>query len=251
MRNVSVSYGKKQVMKNIDLSIATGKLYAIVGPNGAGKTTLINAAARQVRVNNGEIIIDGRNTKDISRRDFAKISALLPQYRDIPDVTVSDMISMGRFPHRGIGTGLSEDDIKIIKRSMMLAGVEKFADKPVRRLSGGERQRVYLAMLMAQDTKYLFLDEPTTYLDIAGCIEMMQILSRMRNDGKCIAAVLHDLVLAMSFADELIVIDGGEAVFVGTPEEAFAAKIGEKIFGVELKRIHEDNRIVYYYDSHI
>ncbi len=232
--NISFFYGKKQVLKDISLEFEKGKLYAVIGPNGSGKTTLLHLLAR-LHKPIGTLTLDGENHDNIPRRDFAKRLALLPQERSIPDMTAFDLVSAGRYPYLDISRRLGEQDLVAVKKAMTATNTEQFANNSLKKLSGGERQRAYIAMLMAQATPYVLLDEPTSHLDISHAFEVMELLSKMRNDGKCVIAVLHDLSLALKYADEVIVLQNGDVRATGAPSDIVNGGYIESVFGVRYR----------------
>ncbi len=229
--NLSFFYGKKQVLKDISLKFEQGKVYAIIGPNGSGKTTLLQLLAR-LQKPIGTLTLDSENYENIIRLDFAKKLALLPQERSIPDMSVYDLVSSGRYPYLDISRKLSTEDIAVVKNALTATNTEEFAQRSMKKLSGGERQRAYIAMLMAQDTPYVLLDEPTSHLDISYAFEIMELLSKMRDSGKCVIAVLHDIPLAMKYADEVIILQDGEVKAVGSPSDIMNGDYIESVFRV-------------------
>ena len=228
---LSFSYGKKQVLQDVSLELERGRLYTVIGPNGSGKTTLLHALAKLNKPCGG-LTLDGEDYAKIARRDFAKKLTLLPQERSIPDMTVFDLVSAGRYPHLDFSRRLGGKDIKVIQNAMTATGVEEFSGRSLRKLSGGERQRSYIAMLMAQETPYLLLDEPTAHLDISHAFEVMELLRGMRDEGKCVITVLHDLPMALDYADKVIVLQSGEVKAVGAPEKIQNSGCIESVFQV-------------------
>lgn len=248
VQNLSFSYGKQQILKNISLELEAGKLYAVIGVNGSGKTTLIHALARLYSAE-GILTLDGENYQRIPRRQFAQKVALLPQERNIPEISVFELVSSGRYPYLDLSKRLGENDIAIVETAMRETNTEKIAQKSIKRISGGERQRAYIAMLMAQDTPYLLLDEPTTHLDISCAFEVMELLCKLRDAGKCIVTVIHDLSLALKYADELIALSNGEVISKSTPKEAVERGVPERVFGVSCHAVPLDGE-EYYVPSH-
>ena len=159
------SYGGRTVLNNISAAFSPGKLYAVLGPNGSGKTTLIRLLSRLLLPDSGSLTLDEKSYTCYGRKEFARQLALLPQTRPIPAISVQDLVSHGRFPYLGLSRTPGRADLEAVDRAMAAVNVQAFAGRDLRRLSGGERQRVYLALLLAQDTRYVLLDEPTTYLD--------------------------------------------------------------------------------------
>lgn len=248
-QNLRFSYGKAEVIKNVSLNLEKGKLYAVIGPNGSGKTTLIKLLSRLNKESEGSLFLDGEPYGKIGRKDFARKVALLPQGRNVPTMTVFDLVSCGRFPHLDLSRRMTAQDEEIVRFSMKSAGVEAFGDKPLKKLSGGQRQRVYIAMLLAQDAPYVLLDEPTTHLDISAKFDIMELLCDIRRSGKCVVAVLHDLDLALKYADEIILMSRGEIVNIGSPEETVASGKIQSAFGVKCESIDIEGQKVFHFDA--
>ena len=249
VKNLSFSYGKGRILSDISAKFEKGYFYAIIGANGSGKTTLINNLSRIVKPTSGEIFIDGTDYKDISRKEFAKKVSLLPQGRNVPNMSAFDLVSAGRYPYLDLSRNLSDEDVKIVNISMQMTDTEKFADKNLKRLSGGERQRVYLAMLAAQNTDYILLDEPITHLDMASEYKTLNLLADMSSKGKCVIAVLHNLPLALEYADEICVVDKGKIVKTGTPKEIAGSNVFEEFFGIQCKTINTDGKDRYIFQE--
>ena len=232
VKDVSFSYDKEPVLKNVSLALAPGKFYAVVGPNGSGKTTLIRLLSRLSRPDSGQLFLDGRCYAEFERRDFARQLAMLPQSRPVPAISVRELASHGRFPHLPMSRKLSAEDRKIVERALREAGAEGLARRSVKELSGGQRQRAYLAMLLAQDTPYVLLDEPTTYLDVSAQFGVMDTLQQMSRSGKCVAAVLHDLSLALQYCDELIVMEQGRLCASAPPKALVDSGVLDRVFNI-------------------
>ena len=232
IKNASFSYGRMPVIREIGTGFARGELCAIVGPNGCGKTTLLRMIGNLLKPDDGRIFLDGKPYEEYGRKDFARHVASMPQIRPIPQMTVEELITNGRYPHLKFSRKLSENDENAVRTAMRLADVERFASQYLNELSGGERQRAYMALLMAQETNYVLLDEPTTYLDISAQFSVMHILRQMRDSGKCVIAVLHDLSMAMEFCDWIMVMHAGTVAADGSVDELASSDIWERVFGV-------------------
>ncbi len=237
MRGVGFGYRDKTVLKGIDLQLRRGELTAIVGPNGCGKTTLLRLMGRLSEPQSGELLLCSKPYSMYSRRNFAKNVALMPQTRTIPAMTVWEFVSHGRYPYLDFSQKLSQRDERAVALAMQKTETEAFAQRDLQQLSGGERQRAYLAFLLAQETPVALLDEPTTYLDIAAQYSVMRILGKMRDDGKCVTAVLHDLPLAMEFCDRVIVMNNGRICADGMPCELAQSDVWRTVFGVSCTEI--------------
>ena len=234
------SYGGRTVLNNISAAFSPGKLYAVLGPNGSGKTTLIRLLSRLLLPDSGSLTLDEKSYTCYGRKEFARQLALLPQDRPIPAISVQDLVSHGRFPYLGLSRTPGRADLEAVDRAMAAVNVQAFAGRDLRRLSGGERQRVYLALLLAQDTRYVLLDEPTTYLDASAQFSVMENLKRMSQDGKCVIAVLHDLNLALSFSDEICLLNQGHIAAFGAPEALVEQGVLDRVFSIRCRSVVVD-----------
>ena len=183
VRDLSFSYGKNKVLKGISFTIEGGKITTIMGANGCGKSTLFNLMTKNLYPRKGNIFLHGRNIQNFGLKDFAKRVSIVHQYNSsADDITVERLVSFGRTPHMKMMQGRSDEDEKLIEWAMEVTNVEKYRDREVSRLSGGQRQRVWIAMALAQNTKILFLDEPTTYLDIRYQIEILELVKKLNEE---------------------------------------------------------------------
>lgn len=239
--NISVFYGKKQVLFDISSSIERGKFTAIIGRNGSGKSTLLSALTSQIAYS-GKILLDGRDISSIDRRERAKMISFLPQNLPVTQFTVTETVAFGREPH--ISFKLTEADLGIVEKSLEKCGISHLKDKRLTEISGGERQMAYLSMMLAQDADLMLLDEPTTYMDAPNARELLTALKAAQSDGKTVAAVMHDLTGAVNFADNIILIDRGNLIFAGTRDNALSSGIIESTMGVE-KYALEDGKVVF------
>ncbi len=239
LNRISAGYGKQTVLDGISVDFEKGKLTSIIGVNGCGKSTLLKAILGILSLSSGEIFIDGENLLTISRNEIAKKIAYLSQGKNIPDMTVEQMVLHGRFPYLSYPRRYSSHDREVAIKAMETVGVAEFAHKPLYSLSGGMRQNAYIAMALAQDTDYILLDEPTTYLDIAHQLELMRLLKQLSDNGKGIVTVMHDLPLAFDFSDTLTVMNNGGIIACGTPSELCNLPIIEDIFGVKIKQMQD------------
>lgn len=188
----------------------------------------------------GRIFLDGRNISEYKRKEYAKKIAVMPQERDIPEISVYEFVANARYPYLDFSKRLSSEDKAAVRAALCSTETEKFSDRSIREVSGGERQRVYTAMLLAQETPCVLLDEPTTYLDIAHQFSVMKMLVKMKEEGKCVIVVLHDLALALKFSDKTLVMNDGEVYDFDTPENIVANGSVEKAFGVKCVRNGND-----------
>ena len=245
LKHISAGYPQHPVLEDISLTFPAGQVTVLVGPNGCGKSTLLRVAAGLMELERGEVRLDGRNGRDMSRKEFARHVALLPQSRSTPEIPVGSLVLHGRFPYLGYPRRYSAKDRQAARRAMELTGVLELERESVSRLSGGQRQKVYLAMAVAQDTPILLLDEPTTYLDIAHQLELLHLARTLAGEGKAVVMVLHDLNLALTCAHRVVVMESGRLIQVGTPEEVCDSGVLERVFGVKLRRVEVDGTTQY------
>lgn len=247
LKNIFVGYGKKQILNDISLSFPKSKLTTVIGPNGSGKSTLLKTAMGLISPISGEVYIDGENTIGLARRQLAEKAAYLSQGKNVPDMTVSQLVLHGRFPHLSYPRRYTEKDKKIVLNSLDELGISNLSNLPLSSLSGGMRQNAYIAMALAQDADYILFDEPTAYLDISHQLEFMKTLKKLTNNGKGIVAVLHDLPLAFAFSDSIVLLNDGNVAIEGTPQEIYKNPVIRKVFGVEIDYSKEDKSYRYKY----
>ncbi|MER6141470.1 ABC transporter ATP-binding protein [Streptomyces sparsogenes] len=233
-RGLTLAYEDRTVVENLDLEIPHGKVTVIVGPNACGKSTLLRALGRLLRPRRGAVLLDGTELAGLPTKRIAQAIGLLPQTPVPPEgITVADLVSRGRQPHQKWWQQWSEADERAVGEAMERTGTAELADRPVDELSGGQRQRVWIAMALAQDTDLLLLDEPTTYLDIAHQVEVLDLVRQLNHDrGRTVVAVLHDLNQAARYADHLIAMRGGRIVAQGAPGDIVTAELVREVFGL-------------------
>lgn len=246
-KNVFAGYGKRTVLDGVDITFKEGAVSCIIGTNGCGKSTLIKTAVGIVAPSSGSVLLDGDELLSMKRADIAKRVAYLSQGRSVPDMTVGQIVLHGRFPHLGYPRHYAAIDREIAMEAMERVGISALSQTPLSELSGGMRQIAYVAMALAQQTDYILLDEPTTYLDIAHQLDLMRIMRSLANSGKGIVCVTHDLPLAFDFADEVILLDKGKVALRGAPKEVSGSIKIEEIFGVRVKCSPEENKFFYQY----
>lgn len=234
LKDLSVGYGKKTVLKDLSFSLQKGEICAVIGPNGCGKSTLLKSIPALLPRLAGSVTVDGREIATLSRNDIAQRIAYLSQGKTTPDMTVSQIVLHGRFPYLSYPRHYREDDLRIASEAMARVGLLPLANAPLSSLSGGQRQIAYVAMALAQDTDYLLLDEPTTYLDLAHQRDVMLLLRSLADTGKGILTVLHDLPLAFTLCDRVAVMTDGKIAAVGNPNEISKHPLIRSLFGVSL-----------------
>ncbi|SCF33003.1 iron complex transport system ATP-binding protein [Micromonospora purpureochromogenes] len=234
-RDLVAGYDERTVLDGLDLELPADAFTVIVGPNACGKSTLLRTMARLLTPRRGAVLLDGTAIRDLPTREVARRLGVLPQSPLVPEgVTVADLVGRGRQPYQRWWRQWSEQDAVAVDRAMALADVAGLADRPVDTLSGGQRQRVWIAMTLAQDTEALLLDEPTTFLDLAHQVEVLDLLHRLRAErGRTVVAVLHDLNQAARYADHLVAMRAGSVVAAGPPREILTAELVRDVFGLD------------------
>jgi len=229
------------VAEDLDVRVPRGELTMIIGPNGCGKSTMLKALARMMRPAQGVVLLDGADIHTEPTKAVARRLGLLPQGPVAPDgITVADLVSRGRYPYQRLLRQWSRDDEMIVNESMAATGVERFAQRGVDELSGGERQRVWLAMVLAQQTSTLLLDEPTTYLDLSHQLDVLELCAHVKSErSMTIVVVIHELNLAIRYADHLIVMKEGRVEAVGTPSEVVTEELIERTFSLPCRIVDD------------
>lgn len=238
---LDIAYDEALIVKALDMNIPHGKITSIIGPNGCGKSTVLKAVGRILKPKTGLVYLSGEDLRKLSTREIAKKMAILPQTPVAPSgLTVSELVAYGRFPHqRGFGK-LSPEDKKIVHWALSVTKLADLAHREVDTLSGGQRQRVWIAMALAQQTDLILLDEPTTYLDLAHQLEVLELLFDLnRNQNVTIVMVLHDLNLAARFSDYMISIREGTVIRHGSPEEVMTPWVLKQAFSIDAEIVHE------------
>lgn len=235
LSDVSFSYGKRPFIQGLSAGFREGCVTSIVGPNGCGKSTLVKLVNGMLRPSAGEVLVAGAPTGGLSPRQRALRVATLAQSMRPPAMTVESLVSCGRYPHQGMQGRMGAEDRRQVERAMELAGVANLRRHDVRTLSGGERQRACIAMTLAQDAPIIMLDEPTTYLDIGACHDLMALVRQLNEQhGKTVVMVIHDLDLALRYSDRLLVMRGGSRLGEGPVEEVLASGALQQAFDVSV-----------------
>ncbi|AXG82747.1 ABC transporter ATP-binding protein [Streptomyces paludis] len=233
-RALTLAYEDRTVVDGLDLAVPDGRVSVIVGPNACGKSTTLRALGRLLRPKGGSVLLDGAELAKIPTRRIARAIGLLPQSPSAPEaITVADLVARGRQPHQRWWQQWSDDDERAVTDAMARTDVTALADRPVDELSGGQRQRVWIAMALAQETELLLLDEPTTFLDIAHQVEVLDLVRRLNHErARTVVIVLHDLNQAARYADHLIAMKAGRIVAEGPPGEVVTAELVREVFGL-------------------
>jgi ABC-type cobalamin/Fe3+-siderophores transport system ATPase subunit len=235
---LDVGYDNRRVVEGVDINIPDGSFTVIVGPNACGKSTLLRALARLLRPSAGAVTLDGKEIHQIPSKEVARSLGLLPQTSVAPDgITVTDLVARGRYPHQSLLSRWSRDDERAVTEAMEATGVTSLKNRLLDELSGGQRQRVWIAMALAQETPILLLDEPTTFLDIAHQVELLDLIEDLRAEGRTVVAVLHELNHAARYASHLIAMRDGRIVAEGVPSKIVTAELVEEVFGMPCRVI--------------
>lgn len=247
LNDLSAGYGRQAVLSGVTMKLTPGTVLALLGPNGCGKSTLLKTILGLQPRLGGEILVDGTPADRLTPRQLAKKVTYLAQSRNTPNISARRMVLHGRFPYLSYPRRYGKEDYEMVEKALRWADADGFADRSMEELSGGQRQKVYLAMALAQDTETILMDEPTTFLDVAHQLEVMATARRLAQEGRAVLMVLHDLCLALRWADEIAVAADGSLLFQGTPEEAFESGILDRAFGVRLARVMTEGGWQYYY----
>ena len=231
---LSLSYDTTPIIHSLDLETPSGQITALIGPNGCGKSTLLRGLARLLKPKVGSVLLNGYAIQTIPTKQLAKELGILPQSPVAPEgITVRELVAQGRVPHQDWFQQWSHADEDALQKALMLTTLTHLADRAVDTLSGGQRQRAWIAMALAQETEILLLDEPTTYLDLAHQLEVLELLVKLNQEGKTIIMVLHDLNHAAHYADHLVALADGRISAQGTSHEVITEEIIRDVFGVE------------------
>jgi iron complex transport system ATP-binding protein len=240
-RGLTLAYDRRTVAEDLTVEIPDNSFTVIIGPNACGKSTLLRALSRGVRPRAGTVLLDGQDIHSYPARTVARRLGLLPQSSIAPDgITVGDLVARGRYPHQSLLRQWSAEDERVVAGSLAATGVADLVDAYVDELSGGQRQRVWIAMALAQETPLLLLDEPTTFLDIAHQIDVLDLCARLHSErGRTLVAVLHDLNHAARYATHLIAMRDGRVVAEGAPGQVVTADLVEQVFGLPCRVIDD------------
>ncbi|MEV5704711.1 ABC transporter ATP-binding protein [Actinoallomurus sp. NPDC052274] len=233
-QDLTLAYEDRVVVDGLDLEIPDGQVTVIVGPNACGKSTLLRALGRLLKPRRGTVLLDGAELAHVSRKQIARTVGVLPQSPTPPDgITVADLVARGRQPHQKWWRQWSQDDERATAEALERTATADLAERPVDELSGGQRQRAWIAMALAQDTDLLLLDEPTTYLDIAHQVEVLDLIRQLNHErGRTVVAVLHDLNQAARYADHIVAMKAGRVIAQGPPRDVVTADLVREVFGL-------------------
>ncbi len=236
VRDLHFAYGKNKVLKGVSLKIEEGKITTIMGANGCGKSTLFFLMTKNLYPKKGNIYIKGKNIQNLNLKEFAKKVAIVQQYNTASDdITVESLVAFGRTPHKRMMQGDSAEDERMIEWALEVTNLTEYRDREVSRLSGGQRQRVWIAMALCQGTKILFLDEPTTYLDIRYQIDILKLVKKLNREyGITIIMVLHDINQAIAYSDHVIGMKDGVIEVEGSPEDVITKESIKTLYGVDI-----------------
>ncbi|MET8868239.1 ABC transporter ATP-binding protein [Nonomuraea sp. NPDC004580] len=239
--DVKLGYGDRLIVDGLDLGIEAGTVTTIIGPNGCGKSTLLRALGRLLKPQGGEVLLDGKRIDKIPTREVAKILGVLPQSPTAPEgLTVADLVARGRHPHQTWYRQWSSDDEGAVAAALDMTGLADLAERPLDELSGGQRQRAWISMALAQGTDLLLLDEPTTFLDLAHQVEVLELVRHLHKEGgRTVVMVLHDLNLAARYADRLVAMRAGRVIASGDPHEVLTEELLREVFELDAKVISD------------
>lgn len=237
VNDLSFAYGKHEVLKGLSMTIRKGTITTLIGANGCGKSTLFNLMTKNLKPDRGSILLNGENIQSARLKDFAKQVAIVHQYNTAPsDLSVEKLVSYGRTPYHTMGLSPDpEEDEKKVQWALEITNTEKIKDKPVSELSGGQKQRVWIAMALAQDTKVLFLDEPTTYLDVRYQLDILRLIKKLNREyGITVIMVLHDINQSLYYSDEIVAMNDGHIIAYGEPTRIITTELVKEVYDVDL-----------------
>ncbi|GAA3441775.1 ABC transporter ATP-binding protein [Planomonospora venezuelensis] len=239
--DVRLGYGDRVIVDGLDLGIEAGTVTTIIGPNGCGKSTLLRALGRLLRPSGGEVLLDGKRIDKMPTKEVAKVLGVLPQAPTAPEgLTVADLVARGRHPHQTWYRQWSSDDESAVGEALAMTGLHDLGERPLDELSGGQRQRAWISMALAQGTDLLLLDEPTTFLDLAHQVEVLELVRRLHGElGRTVVMVLHDLNLAARYADRLVAMRDGRVIAAGPPAEVLTESLLAEVFDLDAKVIED------------
>jgi iron complex transport system ATP-binding protein len=233
--DLALAYEDAVVATDLSIDVPDGQVSALIGPNGSGKSTLLRALARLLKPKGGQVILDGKDISAYSTKEVARRLAILPQVLVAPEaITVEELVAYGRYPQRRSIGGLRDEDKEAIEWALRVTATQELRHRPVDHLSGGQRQRAWIALVLAQETDLIVLDEPTTFLDIAYQLEVLELLKHLNEaEGKTIVMVLHDINMACEYSQQLFALRDGKMIAQGRPREVLKAELIKDVFGID------------------
>jgi len=233
--HITSGYEQKTILEDVSIAIPSNKISIIIGANGCGKSTLLKTMARLIKPTGGHVMLDGKSIHQMPPKQLARVLGLLPQSPIVPEgITVADLVGRGRFPHQTLFKGWSKQDYEAVAEALEMMNITEFADRNIDELSGGQRQRVWIAMALAQQTDMLFLDEPTTFLDITYQVEILDLLTDLNKKyGTTIVMVLHDINLSARYADYLFALKNGRLLAEGSPKTIVTSELIKETFDLD------------------
>ena len=246
VKEIRAGYGHGEVLHGVSFRAEKGEITAILGPNGCGKSTLLKTLCAVHPAAAGQVLLEGRDLLTLPPNLLARKVSYLAQGRQIPEITVERLVLHGRFPYLSYPRRYRREDYEIARRVMAQMGILDLAETPLSRLSGGQRQKAYIAMALAQDTEVVLLDEPTTYLDISHQLQFLHQARELADAGKYVLMVIHDIPLALEWADRAVVLQEGAVAAEGTPEAVCGSGCLPRVFGVSVERTQVAGRWRYF-----
>lgn len=239
--HIHAGYDHKMILEDVGIELPKGKISVIIGANACGKSTLLKTLTRLIKPKEGQILLDGQDIHHMNPKKVARSLGLLPQSPLVPEgIAVSDLVSRGRYPYQSLVKSMGEEDHEAVREALEMMGITHLADRPVDALSGGQRQRVWIAMALAQQTDILLLDEPTTYLDIAYQVEILDLLKDLnRQKGTTIAMVLHEINLSARYADYIFAVKNGKIIAEGQPGQIMNEELIQEVYGMQSSIIED------------
>ncbi|MHB8063417.1 MAG: ABC transporter ATP-binding protein [Ruminiclostridium sp.] len=247
LRNVSAGYSKTNVIKDINIKFEKNTITSIIGPNGCGKSTLLQVLAKNLVPAAGDVYLNDKLINYIPRKEYVRYVSILPQSRDVNAITVYNLVMHGRFPYMGFPRYPTIVDKEKVHAAMEMTGILQYKNRSVDELSGGERQKIYLAMVIAQDTDIVLLDEPATYLDINYQLETLSLLENLKKDNKTIITVMHDIPHALSISDKVCLMEKGTITKFDDPNAIFNSKEIDRIFSVSVKNFEHNGEHLFWF----
>ena len=244
IKHLCFAYDKTPVLRDLNFHIQEGKITTILGPNGCGKTTLFRLLTRDLTPAKGSVWIQGRNIYQLDRKDFARGVAIVQQNNTSTwDITVEELVAFGRTPYQNFYGGKTKKDEEEIEKAMEITNITKHRNRSMGTLSGGQKQRVWIAMALAQSPKYLFLDEPTTYLDIRYQVQILELVRRLNHEyGMTIVMVLHDINQAIAYSDEIFCMRNGNILFSGDPQDVITREHMHDLYDIDMEVLNIRNK---------